>query len=91
MAAHTGPSWKRSSARLGEGEEVRGERPPPGQVVTISALQRLREQLSIPGSVRVRGHPGRSAGRMKQASPVLCLMGFVPAADKGLDSQSYCI
>lgn len=28
---------------------------------------------------------------LKQASPVLCLKGFVPVSDKGLDSQGYCI
>lgn len=42
------------------------------------------------GSVVILG--GLLVGcHLKQASPVLCLKGFVPVADKGLDSQGYCI
>lgn len=71
-------------------EEIRGERSPAGQEGTISALQMLREQLSIPRSVRVRGHLGRCAGRMKRVFLVPCLRGFVPATDKSVDSQGSC-
>lgn len=47
MAVHTGPCRYGSSARLEEGEVVREERSPPGEVVTISPLQTLREWISI--------------------------------------------
>ena len=67
---HTGLCWYGSSAKLGEQEGGRGERSPPGQVVTITPLQTLR--LSVPASVKARGHPGRSGGSLSPKNkPIL--------------------
>lgn len=83
---HIGLCWYGSSARLGEQEGGRGERSPHGQVVTITPLQTLK--LSVPASVKVRGILGSLlvACYLKQAYSVPCFKGFVPVADRGLDS-----
>lgn len=74
------------------GEGGRGQR---GKITSWSGghhlcLPMLREQLSIPRPVRVRGHPGRKCARRKQVSLISRLVGFVPATAKGAGSQGSC-
>lgn len=55
----------------GRGQRIKS---PPGQGATISLPPNAERQLSIPRSVRVSSHPGRSSGRMSSETSLPCPM-----------------